>query len=203
MKKSISVFLAFILIFAQLALTAGAVENDKSDISAECFGSLVRDMLTEYDSGIKAYSISEDEGFSSCRLIVKSAEKIDTCGAISVVSGYKKLWILQYASEEKARSAFEYYQSLECVEYAEPDAEVEMYSVSTESLDKSSLSWGAEAIGADDALNVVSGKNLPEIKVGIIDSGIDYNHEFLEDRVIDEGYNFSTCLLYTSPSPRD
>lgn len=204
MKKTVSIFLLFALIFTQFGFTAKSVEiNNNLAINADTFGYLVREMLTEYDTegdGIQTYSISENNEFSSCRLIVKSSENIDTSDAVSVISGYKNLWVLQYDSEEKTKSAFEYYNSLPFVEYAEPDTAVEMYSVSSETLDKPRLSWGSEAIGADDALTVVSDINLPEIKVGIIDSGIDYNHEFLKERIIDEGYNFSTSGDSTSMS---
>ena len=204
LKKAVSIFLLFTLIFTQSGFTAKSVEiNNNSVINADTFGFLVREMLTEYDTeddGIKTYSISENNEFASCRLIVKSSKNINVSGAVSVISGYKNLWVLQYDSEEKTKSAFEFFRALPYVEYVEPDASVEMYSVSSETLDKTRLSWGSEAIGADDALPVLQNTDLPEIKVGIIDSGIDYNHKFLKERIIDEGYNFSTSGDSTSMS---
>ncbi len=204
LKKTVSIFLFFILIFSQCNITAISVGTDKtSSLTPEEFCFLAGEMIAEYDSnrdGYQTFSISENDGFASCRLIVKSSSDINTSDAISVISGYKNLWILQYDSAEKTRAAFEYYSSLPCVEYAEPDATVKMCSVSLKTLEKPRLSWGSEAIGADDALSVVSNINSPEIKVGIIDSGIDYNHEFFRKRVIDEGCNFSTSGDKTSMS---
>lgn len=52
---------------------------------------------------------------------------------------------------------------------------------------------GAEAIGSDEVLDYFESASveLNEVKVGVIDSGIDYNHEFLKDRMLGEGLNFS------------
>ncbi len=204
LKKTVSIFLLFTLIFLQYNLTAKSVGTNKtSSLTSDAFCFLVREMIAEYDAesdGYQTFSIGENDEFASCRLIVKSSTNINTSDAVSVISGYKNLWVLQYDSEEKTRSAFEYYSSLPCVEYAEPDATVEMYVASSETPENSRFSWGSEAIGADDALSVISDIDLPEIKVGIIDSGIDYNHEFLKERVIDEGYNFSTSGDKTSMS---
>lgn len=196
MKKILSIFMLFAFIFPTISLTASSVSvNNVSALTSDEFCSLVREMITEYDlanDGYQTFSVSADNSFASCRLIVKSSNDINVSDAVSVISGYKNLWILQYDSEEEARSAFEYYNTLPCVEYVEPDTAVEMYAADSKNLGNSRLSWGSETVGADDALDVLSDVVLPEIRVGIIDSGIDYNHEFLKDRVIDEGCNFST-----------
>ena len=196
MKKILSIFMLFAFIFPTISLTASSVSvNNVSALTSDEFCSLVREMITEYDlanDGYQTFSVSADNSFASCRLIVKSSSDINVSDAVSVISGYKNLWILQYDSEEEARSAFEYYNTLSCVEYVEPDTAVEMYASDSKNLGNSRLSWGSETVGADDALDVLSDVVLPEIRVGIIDSGIDYNHEFLKDRVIDEGCNFST-----------
>ena len=64
---------------------------------------------------------------------------------------------------------------------------------SPEKLENGHLSWGSEAIGSDEVLDYLetASVDLNEVKIGVIDSGIDYNHEFLKDRMIDEGLNFS------------
>ncbi len=47
------------------------------------------------------------------------------------------------------------------------------------------LSWGSDTIGVDDYIDYLGYINtLPEIVVGIIDTGIDLDHEFLKDRII-------------------
>lgn len=54
------------------------------------------------------------------------------------------------------------------------------------------LSWGSEVVGIDDYIDFLDDKNeLPEIVVGIIDSGIDLDHEFLKNRIMQTNYNVS------------
>ncbi|MGN1123322.1 MAG: leucine-rich repeat protein [Eubacterium sp.] len=54
------------------------------------------------------------------------------------------------------------------------------------------MSWGSESIGVDDYIDYIGEiSTLPEIVVGIIDTGVDLDHEFLQDRIIETGYNCS------------
>ena len=119
MKKILSIFMLFAFIFPTISLTASSVSvNNVSALTSDEFCSLVREMITEYDlanDGYQTFSVSADNSFASCRLIVKSSNDINVSDAVSVISGYKNLWILQYDSEEEARSAFEYYNTLSCV----------------------------------------------------------------------------------------
>lgn len=58
------------------------------------------------------------------------------------------------------------------------------------------LSWGPAAIGVDIYKKNIgkiypNGKNLPEINVAVIDTGIDYNHEFLKNRIKRKNFDYS------------
>ena len=167
------------------------------------FSKQIRKMVAEYkpdnNSGIQTYSVEAGEDlseFETMRLIVKSDEEIDTLNAASVISGYRDLWILQFESANDAAEAFEYYSALDKVEYVEPDRIVTLDTFepsAPEIHENGHLSWGPEAIGSDEVLKYLTDNSieLPEVKVGVLDSGIDNNHEFLKDRLIDEGLNFS------------
>jgi len=48
--------------------------------------------------------------------------------------------------------------------------------------------WGPKRIHCEDAWNTVQGSNI--IKIAIVDTGIDYNHEDLIDNYISGGYDF-------------
>lgn len=167
------------------------------------FSKQIRKMVAEYkpdnNSEIQTYSVEAEEDlseFETMRLIVKSDEEIDTLNAASVISGYRDLWILQFESANDAAEAFEYYSALDKVEYVEPDRIVTLDTFepsAPEIHENGHLSWGPEAIGSDEVLKYLTDNSieLPEVKVGVLDSGIDNNHEFLKDRLIDEGLNFS------------
>ena len=206
MKKIVSLIISLILIVGIVPINVSGTVP--ANMSIDEFSKQVQQMITEYDvvknnletlsaQSFSADSDGDDSEFETMRLIVKSKSKIDTLDAVSVISGYKDLWVLQFETEYYTAEAFEYYSALECVEYVEPDSVVTLGAVvktsSPEKLENGHLSWGAEAIGSDEVLDYLetASVDLAEIKVGVIDSGIDYNHDFLKDRMIDEGLNFS------------
>ena len=209
MKRIISCLISILVFlgsFSTLNMISFGAEN--KTINIDEFSKQVRQMITEYavnentqeTLSIQSFSADSDEDYSeyeTMRLIVKSKSKIDTLAAVSVISGYKDLWVLQFESKYCTAKAFEYYSALECVEYVEPDSIITMDTIveasSPEKLENGHLSWGSDAIGTDEVLDYLetASVDLSEIKVGVIDSGIDYNHDFLKDRMIDEGFNFS------------
>ncbi len=192
MKKLISLAVSLLIIVNQAAFCANAFEQSKNSMTANDFYSLMREMLCEYDSAaVQTFAGSESGEFETCRLIVKSAKSIDTLSAVSVISGYRDLWILQFENAVETQEAFGYYSTLDCVEYVEPDARVELFETQTYSNGR--LSWGSDAVGSDEVLDFITQlrPTLPEIKIAVLDSGIDYNHSFLKDRMTDTGINLS------------
>lgn len=148
-------------------------------------------------------TVTLSQPYQTQRLIVKSKYDIDPLDSVAIVEGYNDLHIVQFDNEESAKAAQEYYENQNRVEYAEPDLVVstaEYDDVETTAADEDMginygehLSWGSESIGVDDYIDYLPSVNeLPEIVVGILDSGIDYDHEFLKDRVIRSNYNISS-----------
>ena len=148
-------------------------------------------------------TVTLSQPYQTQRLIVKSKYDIDPLDSVAIVEGYNDLHIVQFDNEESAKAAQEYYEKQNRVEYAEPDLVVsaaEYDEVETTAADDdmginygNHLSWGSESIGVDDYIDYLPSVNeLPEIVVGILDSGIDYDHEFLKNRVIRSNYNISS-----------
>ena len=136
------------------------------------------------------------------RLIVKSKRDINELDSVDIAEGYNDLHIIQFDDEESTENALNYYNSLNYVEYAEPDMIMSVQDISYETQSTSEidntnlygnhLSWGSEYIGVDDYIDYLGDvSELPKIVVGIIDSGIILDHEFLRDRIIETGVNFS------------
>ena len=156
-----------------------------------------------FEVDIEDDTVTLSQPYQTQRLIVKSKYDIDPLDSVAIVEGYDDLHIVQFDSQESAKAAQEYYEKQNRVEYAEPDLVVsaaEYDEVETTAADEDMginygehLSWGSEAIGVDDYIDYLpSADELPEIVVGIIDTGIDYDHEFLKDRVIRTNYNISS-----------
>lgn len=141
--------------------------------------------------------------YQTQRLIVKSQFDINPLDSVAIVEGYNDLHIVQFDSQESAKQAEEYYNSQILVEFAEPDLvmstmeyeDSEAESIVTYGINDYGyhLSWGSEDSGIDDYIDYIGDRNnLPEIVVGVIDTGIDVDHEFLRDRIIRTNYNISS-----------
>ena len=163
-----------------------------------------------YSSGF--YEIANDEepnietkDFSTCRLIVKSKKKIDYQGAIDCISGYKDLYILQFDTDFNTEKAYDYYQSLDYIEYVEVDR---ICSVESEedggipninpeivvggNVTGEALSWISEEIGFESIREELKERALKDVTIAVLDSGVDTDHEFLVDRLLPNDVNLSS-----------
>ena len=148
--------------------------------------------------------------FSAKRLILKSPKQIDKQGAIKTASGYDNLHILQYKTESEAITAYEYYNTLNYVEWVEPDR---LFTTQDIDEDKTSVqglqdtysytTWGADAMGVESysqyLINTVGSANLNNIIIAVIDTGIDTDHEWFNNRILyNLGKNFSSSESETT-----
>lgn len=193
MKKLICLLLSCILVFgvsAALIKPTKAIENS-SDI--KLFADKAARMISDYGDLPQVEIYSENtamQEYETCRLIVKSKEKIDALNAVSVISGYRNLWILQFETPYDAAKAHEYYGALECVEYVQPDRPVTMQS--TDDYTEKQKTWGGEMTRTTEVADFSVTSSLEEVRVGIIDSGLDYNNDVFDGRLVDNGVNLST-----------
>lgn len=147
--------------------------------------------LTENADG----SISIQAPFQKSQVVVKAHGEFDTHGAQSVDETVKNHFLLTYASPSEAYSAFKLLSEDENVEYAEAN---EIFRTTGFEDTKRIDNWGLARTGAVDFCREISEKNgeLPEIDVAVIDTGIYYEHEIFEGRILDGGRNF--CDGYSS-----
>ena len=131
--------------------------------------------------------------YQTKRLIVKSEEEeLETYGAVKEISGFRSLHVLQYETEEEARSAHEKLLLTEGVEYVEPDTVV--------SVAETHNSWGADFIEADTYNEYLqTNTGLEEVVVAVVDTGVYAKHEFLKDRVIP----VNECFIENGTSSND
>ena len=105
-------------------------------------------------------------------LIVTTKKKLkDTYGATDVVNAPNNQYFLQYSSEEEKNKALEMFNK------EEPDMDVSENTVSEISEDTVLVSnynsWGVEAMGIDTLLDEFQGKELNDVTVAIVDTGLD------------------------------
>lgn len=148
------------------------------------------------DSTKTEYTLQD---FQTARLIVRANSKFNKCGALEDVSGFEDFHILQYESPEAAMSAYNQLQNEKNV------IEVDLDLVCTYA---DSTPDNPELILKDEFLNDWSRDrtqskrlqeylaetdiHMNEIIVGVVDTGIDYNHEIFEGRVERTYFNASS-----------
>ncbi len=203
MKKALSYILSVVIIFTS-AVSIGLNVSSVSSIDIDTFSASLFAMVLKYnnDQSVKrdaeksmvkkANSLTEEQKkmFSSMRLLVVSERNIDTRNAVSVISGYKNIWVLQFDSVEDTVNAYDYYSHSSYVSSVEPDSVVtvsESYDSLYDTEDSMFLSWGPEYVGFDRLFEELDGQSLETVSVAVIDTGIESSHDFLKKRV-DETY---------------
>lgn len=156
---------------------------------------------TQYtDTGINLNRI-----FQTKRLIIKSLYPINTLNAIGIADGYDNLYVLEFKTESDTLNAYEYYKNLEIVDHVLIDSIITVSDTTTSSITSSTTaykSWGGTHIGADAYTKYLKsfGPTLREPIVAVLDTGIDTDHYWLDNRIIsDHGKNFSSTPGDTVP----
>ncbi len=157
--------------------------------SCFCYATaMISSFYTPLSENIENFSESFIEGSSieecvESRVIVKATLQPDTYKDAECVVGNNNRYIYQYSDAETAQKAVEYYNSLPYVKWAELDGIVESQA----------LSYGNYMMQGDEAKKVTVNSNFStnEVVVAVLDSGVHFQKEYLNNRVIDSGYNLS------------
>lgn len=190
MKKTISLILSFAILVAVAYPCQSVIAAQANKNSAVYFSDSVNEIIDEYDADEEYVDNTESsQVFIKDRLIVPSDKVKNDYGAAESICalGYT---ILQYESEDDAAAAKE---NLVADGYnAQYDSILSCEDVNSTS--STSTRWGNDRIESQETLNAIkaSGKELSEITVGVVDTGVDHTHPELVDRVVETGLNFSS-----------
>lgn len=158
--------------------------------SVRYFSDSINEIIDKYDED-EEYVIDSksNQKLIKDRLIVSSDKVTNDYGAVDKVAGLGYT-ILQYENADicedaKGKLISDGYN-------AEYDAVLSCADVN--STQNTSATWGNDRIESKETLNAIkaSGKKLSEVTVGIIDTGVDYTHPDLKDRIVDTSLNFSS-----------
>lgn len=150
------------------------------------------------DSTETEYTLQD---FQTARLIIRADGNFDKCGALEDVSGFEDFHILQYESPETAMEAYINLKAEKNVTNVAPDVVIDgLQGDISETLSESELNnkkhlcdWSCDRTQSDRLLDYLETQDIPEreIVVALIDSGLDYNHEFFEGRFVRSYFNSS------------
>lgn len=206
MKKTISSILIATLIFSVFAFDfSSSAKNNTENIQgfvSDALSLISHQPEIEFNTSSYIQDVPPNEtDFSSCRLIIKSNNKPEKLNSVGIASGFKDYHIVQFNNESSTESAYEYYSNQPDIQlvyvdefYKIDDSDVELQTVSKESIAPTRLdSWGAESIGLYELKDylICNQTELQEIVVGVIDTGVELSHEFLQGRLIETGFNSS------------
>ncbi len=206
MKKLLCIILVLCTLFCAAFRIAAVTDNSASQTTAEEFANNVGALITANaaSKSMPGKDINAECGeyteFETARLIVKCKQKINILNAVSVISGYNDLWVLQFETAKDAAEAFKYYSSRSGIEFVEADKEVcacalpAVQPLTETDYNREHLSWGPLHIGIDKFYNSVTANNftLNQTVIGVIDTGVDPNHPYLKGKIIPTKINTSS-----------
>lgn len=210
MKRIISIFIGITLLLSSynsLYINASAEFIDsevRGNISLDEFSNELNEMIE--DNTALYEDLSEEttddvavtydgtdytyNDFATCRLIVRSYKSYENSyGADEAVTGYEDLQVIQYESVEETIDAFNSLTSKTGVTSVLPDTEIDL-STEESSEATEEYNWAYDRVRVYEAIEYVTQNynidELPEIKIGILDSGVWTEEPNIKERVIGE-----------------
>lgn len=190
----------------------------KAHLSYEELSSLLSDSLQALKGSFQSaamlkkygYAISADENgryhitkpFQTKRIIVRTKKPLaltETFGAVKVICDRNGRYVLQYDNWNDAENAFMQYKKDNNILSVSADKVASSDAVKGSYIDRYNLDrYGAERMESDRFIAYLKSKNkTTQIKVAVIDTGIDTGHEMLSSRVLSGGYDFFNDDKYT------
>ncbi len=211
MKKIISTILCVSLLASIICVPVSATEEFVATENVEEFCEDVTALVGEYsdaeyitpeESVLEAEETAEvsDWDINYCsRLIVQSDEPIEKYNSVDIVSGFSNFYIVQFENEEDTNYAYEKYcadKDILSVKYdvsynALQNIEEETEETTGLTYEDYRKAWYIESTGMNFVLDKYKDADLPEIVIGVVDTGYDFNNNYFSDRIIETGFNNS------------
>ncbi len=201
MKRCLSLITAYIMLFALFpANTDTEAESVTEVITLSDTKELTKTVHELTDNAPLLYT-ADESNFPSNRLIVISDSEFDYQNAQLAINDSDGMYVLIYGSKSEAEKAYDILiknprlDVLPDLELCVPDdVQITESDESDLGISSSHLGWGADFIGTDyftDTLysNYGSTDEMPEVITAVIDTGVDYDHPYLADRII-RGYDY-------------
>lgn len=183
-SKLTAVILSFVLLFSAVAGLGFASQSDQSD-NTEFINNLTS-IYNTYDRDIS--NIDTDNEFALKRLIVSDYNGDDCESVAKAVDKKNNFAVLQYNTEQEARSAYKTLTSKGFTVDADGVAEIQAF-------DKCQMyPDGSEKTGINAFINNCA-MDTDDIVVAVIDTGMMLSHPDLADRFVGEGYDYSSDAL--------
>lgn len=166
---------------------------------SEIFSLAESDCLTDLYSAAQYYGFTAERSdddvtlsfpFITQRLLVIADSEPDSYGANNIIIMPDGSYILQYSSYQETKSAYDHLLSNGV--NVTPDT---VFTINSDDSASDHIGWGADYIQADAFNSYLldtygSSDCMEDIYIAVIDSGVDYNHPFLNGRIaLEKGYD--------------
>ena len=184
MKKTICFLLSAMFLLSAFYPCKYVISKKNQENSISKFSYSINELIEKYDT--------EDEYQDDVvkdRLIVSAKNIKNDYDSVETVSGLGYT-VLQYDDKEIAENVKEELESKGyTVEY-----DMAFNCCDVTSTNETSETWANERVESEETLNAIkaSGKELSEVTVGVIDTGADYTHPLIADRIEHKTINFSS-----------
>ena len=201
MKKIIAIITVVFIFLSGIAIAFSHKITLGKDL--DTFSNEVMTLVSSSENSSKGNITPSDNSATNSttnRLIIKSSEELDPLNAVAYVSGYKNLHVLQFSDSNDFTNAYNYYVTLDCVEFLQEDticyADISE-TTSEEIVEKPEELFNptqtqSEIFGFTALKKYLSENNISfydNIEIAVIDSGVANDHPFLQNRVEPTGFN--------------
>ncbi len=194
--KFTALFIAVCIMISSFSV-CGFASNDENLLSSNEFLEIAGKLVANYDTPLFLPESAEEISLVDChRLILKTVTNdnlSDDRNAIAKVEGWNSIHILQYSSEQETQEALEFFSNQPFVEYVEEDRYIELSPCSNSEIiySEKPRSWGNSVVKSDSVNETLLKSNveLPEVIVGVFDTGLNMNHEYFSNGRVLGGYN--------------
>lgn len=151
----------------------------------------------QYASAAESIFDLSASDFSTKRLILQTTQKITDDSAIQIEGGYGGFYVLEYATEEDTKKAYETFYKMDSTKAVQPDGKAQLMETENDSGKEqlpahTFMSWGAQKTGIDEVYYFLQNSftELPQVKVAVLDTGIDMDLAIFEGRILSGGKNY-------------
>ena len=137
-----------------------------------------------YEASVNGSIVTISKVYQTMRLVVPETNIEHTFGAISGISDGREKTILQYGNVEDTVNAVSCFEEEGVAVY--PDS-VASICITDDQQNKLNDEWGKASLESSRFINERLGSSTEEVVVAIVDTGVNYNHEFLRDRILSGG----------------
>lgn len=186
--------MALVTVVSVLSASFPAIAQEIEENNAVLVSEKVSAMCEKYDTETDELTEETETTQRTVeeRLIVKTDSRINTYEAVESVYGLGYAFI-QFENDEDADAAFATYQKQGyTVQY---DSILSLDEVNSDaSSSQTNNNWAYDILEIPETLAYFSssGEDYADITVGVIDTGVDYTHELLADRITRTDLNFSS-----------